>query len=474
MPPPGGGQDIDLYPGDLDSVAGKFAAGQTRLDTIASTLNAALRDAGGMAGNDEYGQKFGHAYDPAATSLFTALSAAVRAIGQSSEALVATANNYLRADHHSRPGKGKGAPKLYGPPAVVTDVMYPDPTSAIGSGHSSVPSVIAKYWPNGHQDRLRDAASAYRSASQALGALGGSLHGQVQSLTDNNSDDSVHAMAAFWAKVWQDGGGMSKAPLSAAHHACDQLAKACDAFAHAIDEAHSSTEHKLAGAGILVGVTTVIGVLLTPITLGGSDAGAGALDAAEAGAILGGVEVAAEEAVADIGASVIADVGADLDAAAAAVPEIETVDAAATEVDETLEEELAETAGRDGDTFKWEPEDDDLSPGRKAQLRGDAYEKYVQERVGGKEPFSHGGRQFDGAYEGEGGEETWYEAKSGKYWDTVNDDPSKLANFKSKLGDARRIATENGKSFEVVSENPIPENIKAWLLKKGYTWRIVP
>ncbi|MGQ4512347.1 hypothetical protein [Streptomyces sp. DW26H14] len=36
--PPGGSRTIDLYPGDLDSAAGKFATGQTHLDTIATTL----------------------------------------------------------------------------------------------------------------------------------------------------------------------------------------------------------------------------------------------------------------------------------------------------------------------------------------------------------------------------------------------------------------------------------------------------
>ncbi|MBP0460229.1 WXG100-like domain-containing protein [Streptomyces montanisoli] len=343
----GGDQPIDLYPDDLNSVAGKFATGQTHLDTAATTLNTALQNAAGMAGNDDYGHKFVGKYDPAAKALFHTLSAAVRAIGQASDALVTTANNYLKADHHSNVKKGKGAPKLYPSPPVFTDVMYPDPDSAVGPGRSSVPSVIAKYWPNGHQDKLRDAASAYRTAATAFQGIGHTLHTQVQSLTDNNSDESMHAMAAFWAAIWQDGGNAHKAPLSAAHDACGKLATACDKFAHAIDEAHSSTEHKLAGAGIAIGLTTVVGILLTPFTGGGSDAGAAALDGAEAGAILGGVEVAADAAVAEIDTAVIADVSTELEAAAEAVPEIETVDAEVTEVDDALSDELAETESRE-------------------------------------------------------------------------------------------------------------------------------
>ncbi|WP_329456349.1 WXG100-like domain-containing protein [Streptomyces sp. NBC_01497] len=343
----GPAQSIDLYPDDLNFASGEFASGQSRLDSIASALNTALQGAAGMAGNDAYGQKFGAKYDPAAGALFTTFSAAVRAIGQASGALVTTANNYLKADHHSNPKKGKGAPVLYPAPTVFTDIMYPDAASAIGAGSSSMPSVLAKYWPNGHQDKLRDAATAYRTASTGLDTLGHDLHGQVQALTDNNSDDSVHAMAAFWARVWQDGGGAKSAPLSAAKDACDKLAAACDTFASAIDEAHSSTEHKLAGAGIALGLTTAVGIILTPFTGGASDVGAAALDGAEAAGILGGVEVALDAAVTDISVDMIADIETYLQAAAEGVPEIEAVDAETTEVTQALDRELAETEARE-------------------------------------------------------------------------------------------------------------------------------
>jgi hypothetical protein len=76
----------------------------------------------------------------------------------------------------------------------------------------------------------------------------------------------------LWSQIWQGGGGGAKAPLSAAKHACDELARVCESFAQAIDEAHSQTEHKLAEAGIAIGLTSVIGAVLTPFTGGASDA----------------------------------------------------------------------------------------------------------------------------------------------------------------------------------------------------------
>ncbi|WP_413252263.1 hypothetical protein [Streptomyces lydicus] len=343
-----GSNPINLHPDDLHSVALKFAKGQDRIIAIGKSLQSGLDGASGMAGNDDYGHKYAKKYDPAAKALFLTISGAVRAIGQASTALVQTANNYMKADHHSNPHAGKGGgPEQYSPPPVFTDVSISPPDSALGAGDSSMPEVLAKYWPNGHQDKLHAAAHAYRSAASAIDDLGNDLHQQVRSLTDSSSDDSIEAMAEFWGKIWRGGKGAGKAPLSAAKHACEQLANACEKFAQAIDSAHSETEHKLAEAGIAITVTTIVGVILTPFTGGGSDAAAAALDSAEAAAILGDVAVVLDESIATIGTEVISDLEIYLQSAADSVPEIEAVDADSTEVGNILERELADTEARE-------------------------------------------------------------------------------------------------------------------------------
>ena len=81
---------------------------------------------------------------------------------------------------------------------------------------------------------------------------------------------------------------------------------------------------------------------------------------------------------------------------------------------------------------------------------------------GGDGPFSVGGRDFDG-----GVGNRWWEAKSGGYWSMLEKDSSKLAKFKSDMGDRLRIATENGATYELFSNTPIPESIRQWLIKKG-------
>ena len=68
---------------------------------------------------------------------------------------------------------------------------------------------------------------------------------------------------------------------------------------------------------------------------------------------------------------------------------------------------------------------------------------------------------FDG-----GIDSRWWEAKSGNYWSMLEENPNKLTKFKSDMGDRLRIATENGATYEIFSNTPIPESIKQWLTKK--------
>ncbi len=47
------------------------------------------------------------------------------------------------------------------------------------------------------------------------------------------------------------------------------------------------------------------------------------------------------------------------------------------------------------------------------------------------------------------------------------DDAKKMDKFKSDMGDRLKISTENGATYELFSNTPIPEIVKEWLMKKG-------
>ncbi len=95
-------------------------------------------------------------------------------------------------------------------------------------------------------------------------------------------------------------------------------------------------------------------------------------------------------------------------------------------------------------------------------LFGTDFEEYLTKNIGGNGSFSVGGRDFDG-----GIGKRWWEAKSGPYWENRVNDPKAIAKFKSDMGDRLKIAEENGATYELFSNTPIPEVFKVYLDKKG-------
>ena|GEM_PF-3400893 len=102
-----------------------------------------------------------------------------------------------------------------------------------------------------------------------------------------------------------------------------------------------------------------------------------------------------------------------------------------------------------------------------AQQRGAEFEEFLVKKLGGKGSFkvtskTAGTREFDGAVGN-----VWYEAKSGQYWDMLLSNPKKMGRFKEDMGRGLKIAKENGASYAVHSNVPIPQNIKDWLIKNN-------
>ena len=120
----------------------------------------------------------------------------------------------------------------------------------------------------------------------------------------------------------------------------------------------------------------------------------------------------------------------------------------AKETAEKTAKEAAEKGGKSGTSAKG--------------LIGHDFEDYLSKTIGGEGSFSVGGRDFDG-----GIGNRWWEAKSGNYWRMLEKNPNELAKFKSDMGNRLKIATENGATYEIFANTPIPESIKQWLTKKG-------
>ncbi len=98
-------------------------------------------------------------------------------------------------------------------------------------------------------------------------------------------------------------------------------------------------------------------------------------------------------------------------------------------------------------------------------LIGHDFEHYLHKVIGGESKYIKGstaGRDFDGVFGNR-----WYEAKSGNYWNKLLQNKSMELNFKQKMSEGLKIAQENGASYELFSNSPIPDSIKKWLTKKG-------
>ena len=96
-------------------------------------------------------------------------------------------------------------------------------------------------------------------------------------------------------------------------------------------------------------------------------------------------------------------------------------------------------------------------------LIGKEFEDWLVKFHGGNGSFKMGGREFDGAIT----INRWYEAKSGNFWRDHTSTPQKFEKFKSDMGHRLKIATENGATYELHSNTPIPKHVKEFLNKKG-------
>jgi len=337
---PGGGGSgtINVTPQDIASTAKVFGAAQNDLYNVWTTLQTALDNAGGMAGDDAPANSFNARYAPAVTAAWKALRSSALTLGGISTGLTQTANNFVTADHNSS-ARRNGSLATFAPEPVFADIEMASPASAIGPGETVwfLPGPLSRFWPNAHTDKVRAAAAAWHQAAGTISGIAENSQSALASL--EASDDTTQAINGFWAQVYSPGN--PRTVLAGTQQICQCLGDACNRYAGAVDSKRNDVRNKLIGAGIAVGITSIIGILGTVFTGGGSDAAAGAADEAEVAAIVG--DVAAETAAtveADVGATIGSDLVATVEAAADDAPAVQTAEAETTQVQGDLEGSL--------------------------------------------------------------------------------------------------------------------------------------
>ncbi|MBO0802100.1 MAG: hypothetical protein J2P25_03370 [Nocardiopsaceae bacterium] len=337
---------IRITPESLYECAKKCLRGA---DDVAVTRERLARALGGitsgMAGNDQAGKQWAASFDRALQSLFRALTAAVTSVDGMGQGLTQAANNVLAADHRSAVDQSHGDPFSY-PMPCGPYVWQADPgiPSAAGSGSPPWPPPLDKI-PNGHQDRLRQAASDLRSAACSLQDAGSGLESAITQVTDLNSSASVEAMTGYFRRIWSPAAG----PLYVAYEACLKLAQACEGYAAQIDQAHHAVEmaipHALKGwKGWLAGAVAIGGIALTFFTGSGSDEAAADIDTSLLASEIAPALAALNDALDGIIATLDAII-ATLESAADAAPTMDIVEADTAEDADLATEGAEESEG---------------------------------------------------------------------------------------------------------------------------------
>ena len=339
--------DVDITPAEVQRAAGDFAEGQWGIGFAWDQLAATLDGCSGMAGQapDKAALAFAPHYEKAVTAAWQAFRACVISTGGMSLCLGKTAGNYLNADHHSTiTGPGSGPPPLIPQPGVplfgsrtqvVADKTLPPPPTVLGSGGSSLPGPLAKLWPTADTGKLRAAATAWQGVQSRLSSIAGDLGTAVHSITGGNDTTDAEAINHVWSKIYFPCD--ESTVLGALIDLCVGIAQSCTEYANAVDHARHQAEAGLTAAGVVGIVVIGVGLVFTPVTAGGSDAGAASVDLALSVGVLTPIAATLLTVVAGLALGALADhiIQATEDSAAHA-PQVKPSDADSKSLEKSL------------------------------------------------------------------------------------------------------------------------------------------
>ena len=353
-----------------DLVAAAGTVSRSVADPLTDAVGAAVEvvsAGGGMAGDDPAAAQWAASYDRLGPAAIAAAEDVINACYRVAAMLAATARNYARAE---------AASTVRGHPSVAAVASLPDDTriglpagvpSAVGGGSGSpagwnfvVHHLGGYVWPNGHQDRLRATAAAWRTSAEALedhafAATVVDLRPLVDALPEGRDIATVcNALGEHLQAV------------ARTHRA---LAHACSRLADHIDQAHSRVEHELgellawtAGIQVVGGIASVFSFGTAEAPTQAGEAARIAATAAKIVAILRDFVLSVRTVLAELEplAAVVTDVRAavgwltdlrivEAEAEVAAVPglrvyRIARVERAGTEAAETAEVAVGEKA----------------------------------------------------------------------------------------------------------------------------------
>jgi hypothetical protein len=154
------------------------------------------------------------------------------------------------------------------------------------------------WWPDADEDKLRDAAKAWRDFADDVEDVTAAANKAARSLIEHNKGEAISAFDdPFWRRYYHGKRGWLQDLIDGSR----DMAKALDAYADAVHGAKKKLEHELE----IVGATLVAGTALAIFTAGLSE-GAAAAAAATVTELAAGLGVAVTEEIATIAGTTLA------------------------------------------------------------------------------------------------------------------------------------------------------------------------
>ncbi|MFK4299247.1 hypothetical protein ABH924_004428 [Arthrobacter sp. GAS37] len=259
---------LDIEPVSYTSAAHLLATAQGMAGTAVSSLTSGLSGTGSMAGHDPSGQTFSTDYDQMASGIVSAMDDVFAVTGVLAQKLVQTGNTWADAEHHASGGKTPPGTDTVGVELSGTGTAVP-PSAAGGDipvpdGWNWIAAVAGVVWPDGDPSKLRDAARAWKNASNDLELIKAQVQGVAPSLTGIKAPE----IPLIETKMSDFGTHLGDLVT-----ACDQMDAACTEHARTIEDAHTEIGNEILEMLAFMAVTEAAAAALAVVTVGVSEAG---------------------------------------------------------------------------------------------------------------------------------------------------------------------------------------------------------
>ncbi|MBA3783107.1 MAG: hypothetical protein H0X12_14810 [Nocardioides sp.] len=261
---------LDIDTGGYDTAADSLVGANRLVAGGYSTLTSKLGGFAAMGGDDKSSEDFVKNYDGAAAEVVGGIAELSTAFGTLATLSAASGANHRRANAGSVYKKSAPADDSSGIPGGDPETVSAyTPPSSLGADSQDLPefwNLIVDHlqgyaWPSADVERLRQAASAWRTMGSDLDRAPSYVEVATSQLGAQRSPEIVMARTAL---------GEVKGTATDLATECRNLAASCDEYAEKVETTRETVIGLLKDLAIEIGATAVISGIASFVTFGGA------------------------------------------------------------------------------------------------------------------------------------------------------------------------------------------------------------